>query len=296
MIALSALYIAFALDEKLPPDSYRLRGRNLTPVPTVNPSDVPIYYIQAPLTTTTSTSTTPDSNKASTGPGSPPQVVRLLTRAYAPRFFASLDISVSLLFTIVQSLISIYPVWDSLISRDPLVDKPLLSSGGGSTMTTTTNAHLATLKAFHTNSSHAAGHASHTAAPSVQGLPMVDESLAAPAPPPPQPRRRELVLDAQEPITDPDATPLSLLTTPTTSDLKTSLAQAQRAKALSTQHFRFPSALPFDPKRFPDPAGKKFFYSDGPMAILRSKDVPALMVKLWKKTAALRKEKAAKGG
>jgi hypothetical protein len=123
MIALSALYLAFSLEDKLSADSYRLRGRMLMPLRTGSerPGEFPVYYIFKPR------DQLPLDSPGLLAPGVPvssilpspadSSPIRLLTRGNAPKFFASLDISFPLLLSIVQQLISLYPLWESFAPR-----------------------------------------------------------------------------------------------------------------------------------------------------------------------------------
>ena len=130
MIALAALYLAFSLEDKSSADSHRLRGKVLMPfrIGDEKPDEVPVYYIQKPNTQVgaegQTQSTSGNGHGVALSSGTDPglrmgdfEPIKLLTRTNAPRLFASLDISLPMLLSIVQQLVSLYPLWDSFAPR-----------------------------------------------------------------------------------------------------------------------------------------------------------------------------------
>jgi len=85
------------------------------------PGEFPVYYIFKPR------DQLPLDSPGLLAPGVPASAIlpspadstpiRLLTRGNAPKFFASLDVSFPLLLSIVQQLISLYPLWESFAPR-----------------------------------------------------------------------------------------------------------------------------------------------------------------------------------
>lgn len=91
LIALAALYLSFSLEDKSPRDPFRVRGQ------TVSSLD------RTSLSSSTATEGT-----------SRPVMDRLITRAKAAGYFADFAISLPTMLTIVQEIISLYPLWEEL--------------------------------------------------------------------------------------------------------------------------------------------------------------------------------------
>jgi cyclin C len=91
LIALAALYLSFSLEDKSPRDPFRVRGQTVSSLDRTNLS----------------------SNTATDGP-SRPVMDRLITRAKAAGYFADFAISLPTMLTIVQEIISLYPLWEEL--------------------------------------------------------------------------------------------------------------------------------------------------------------------------------------
>jgi cyclin C len=94
LIALAALYLSFSLEDKSPRDPFRVRGQTVSSLDRTNLS----------------------SNTATDGP-SRPVMDRLITRAKAAGYFADFAISLPTMLTIVQEIISLYPLWEELEAK-----------------------------------------------------------------------------------------------------------------------------------------------------------------------------------
>lgn len=92
LIALAALYLSFSLEDKSPRDPFRVRGQTVSSLDRTN------------LAT---------SQDATQGPNRP-VMDRLITRAKAAGYFADFAISLPTMLTIVQEIISLYPLWEEL--------------------------------------------------------------------------------------------------------------------------------------------------------------------------------------
>jgi cyclin C len=92
LIALAALYLSFSLEDKSPRDPFRVRGQ------TVSSLD---------------RSSLSSAHDAAQG-ANRPVMDRLITRAKAAGYFADFAISLPTMLTIVQEIISLYPLWEEL--------------------------------------------------------------------------------------------------------------------------------------------------------------------------------------
>jgi cyclin C len=95
IIALAALYLSFSLEDKSPRDPFRVRGQ------TVSSLDRTSLTI----------------NEISRGEDRS-AMDRLIIRAKAAGYFADFAISIPTMLTIVQEIISLYPLWEELEGRN----------------------------------------------------------------------------------------------------------------------------------------------------------------------------------
>lgn len=146
MIALAALYLAFSLEDKSSSDSHRLRGKVLMPYNIGEGEESGAYYVQKPQ------GQAGDSAVFGVGTDAEGEFepIKLLTRSTAPSLFASLNISLPMLLSIVQHLVSLYPLWDSFAPRrNPATGAPNSGLGMGSGLGTANDpkAHLMAYRA-----------------------------------------------------------------------------------------------------------------------------------------------------
>ncbi|GHJ89211.1 hypothetical protein NliqN6_5613 [Naganishia liquefaciens] len=101
LIALAALYLSFSLEDKSPRDPFRVRGQTVSSLDRMSLS----------------------SSHAVKDDNARPVMDRLITRARAAGYFADFAISLPTMLTIVQEIISLYPLWEDLegkaVSRGP---------------------------------------------------------------------------------------------------------------------------------------------------------------------------------
>ncbi|KAJ9101181.1 hypothetical protein QFC21_003399 [Naganishia friedmannii] len=95
IIALAALYLSFSLEDKSPRDPFRVRGQTVSSLDRTNltTSDLPRGEVRSAMD-------------------------RLIIRAKAAGYFADFAISIPTMLTIVQEIISLYPLWEELEGRN----------------------------------------------------------------------------------------------------------------------------------------------------------------------------------
>lgn len=95
IIALAALYLSFSLEDKSPRDPFRVRGQTVSSLDRTNLA--------------TSELSKGENRSA---------MDRLIIRAKAAGYFADFAISLPTMLTIVQEIISLYPLWEELEGRN----------------------------------------------------------------------------------------------------------------------------------------------------------------------------------
>lgn len=283
MIALAALYLAFSLEDKSSTDSHRLRGKVLMPYKLGDqgehghPDEVPVYYVQKPVNqsgTESSHNNTGHHNNLTPGIGvygsgdgdnsmEDFEPIKLLTRTNAPRLFASLDVSLPMLLSIVQHLVSLYPLWDSFAPRRNPVQGTAPGAGGpGSGSGSDPKAHLM----------------AYRAAQALRRAQAMDKEREG----------REMVLNARE------STKAHLQANTNAGAVSSGGRADPQNASLSNKNPLPPSTstpIPEErPKRYPENPVR---YPPGPH--LTEEGVPTLLTTLWREVAS-RQERAVREG
>lgn len=116
LIALAALYLSFSLEDKSPRDPFRVRGQTVSSLDRTSLS----------------------SNIAVADSTTRPVMDRLITRAKAAGYFADFAISLPTMLTIVQEIISLYPLWEELEGKAaPRIAPPMVDLTQDSTTSNT---------------------------------------------------------------------------------------------------------------------------------------------------------------
>jgi hypothetical protein len=242
-----------------------------------HPDEVPVYYVQKPVNqsgTESSHNNTGHHNNLTPGIGvygsgdgdnstEDFEPIKLLTRTNAPRLFASLDVSLPMLLSIVQHLVSLYPLWDSFAPRrNPGQGTAPGAGGPGSGSGSDPKAHLM----------------AYRAAQALRRAQAVDKEREG----------REMVLNARE------STKAHLQANTNAGAISSEGRADPQNASLSNKNPLPPSTttpMPGErPKRYPENPVR---YPPGPH--LTEEGVPALLTTLWREVAS-RQERAAREG